>query len=73
MRNATLKASVMSDAPNARAIRISRISPVMRESIVRLLMVASALSRFKMRNRGKRRKPEWPARLTNAIQTPAGS
>ncbi|GAA7761040.1 hypothetical protein Cmtc_23610 [Cupriavidus sp. TKC] len=52
MRNATLKASVMSEAPKARAIRISRTRPVMRESIVRLLMVASALSRFKMRIRG---------------------
>ncbi len=48
MRNATLKASVMSEAPKARAIRISRMRPVMRDSIVRLLMVASALSRFKM-------------------------
>ncbi|MNS94905.1 hypothetical protein D3C72_1291370 [compost metagenome] len=48
IRNATLKASVMSEAPKARAIRISRTSPVTRESMVRLLMVASALSRFKM-------------------------
>jgi hypothetical protein len=49
MRKATLNASVISDAPKARAIRISRTRPVMRESIVRLLMVASALSRFKVR------------------------
>ncbi|GLC91697.1 hypothetical protein Tamer19_11050 [Cupriavidus sp. TA19] len=48
MRKATLNASVISDAPKARAIRISRTRPVMRDSIVRLLIVASALSRFKV-------------------------
>jgi len=41
-----LKASVHSEAPKLRAIRVSRSSPVILESIVRELTLAAAESRF---------------------------
>ncbi len=45
-RKATLKASVHSEAPKLRAIRVSRINPVMRDSMVKELTLAAAESRF---------------------------
>ena len=45
-RKATLKASVHSEAPKLRAIRVSRNSPVMRDSMVKELTLAAAESRF---------------------------
>src|SRR5690606_17465759 len=46
IRKATQKASVNGPAPKARAIRMSRARPVMRESRVKLLTVAADLSRL---------------------------
>jgi hypothetical protein len=45
-RNATLKASVISEAPKALAISVSLSNPVMRESMVMLLTLAAADNRF---------------------------
>src|ERR1700756_4464730 len=45
-RNAASKASICSPAPNANAFRLSRASPVIRDSSVIALIVDSALSRF---------------------------
>ena len=46
---ATLKASVHSEAPKLRAIRVSRSRPVIRDSMVRELTLAAAESRFMSR------------------------
>ncbi len=46
MRKATQKASVMGPAPNARATRMSRIRPEMRDSKVKLLTVAAERNRL---------------------------
>ncbi len=46
MRNATQKASVSGPAPNALAIRTSRIRPVIRDSSVNPLTVAADRSRL---------------------------
>ena len=46
IRKATLKASVISEAPNALAIRVSLTSPKTRDSMVMLLTLAAADSRF---------------------------
>src|SRR5690606_1921253 len=51
MRNATQKASVSGPAPKAPAIRMSRISPVIREKSVRLLTVAADLNRLMEQSR----------------------
>jgi len=46
MRKATQKASVMGPAPKARATRMSRIRPEMRDSSVKLLTVAAERNRL---------------------------
>ena len=46
MLKATLKASVISEAPKARAIKVSLRSPVIRDSMVILLTLAAADSKF---------------------------
>jgi hypothetical protein len=43
---ATLNASVHSEAPKLLAIKVSRINPVMRESMVKELTLAAAERRF---------------------------
>ncbi len=45
-RKATLKASVHSEAPKVLAIKVSLKSPVIRDSMVRLLTLAAADNRF---------------------------